>query len=88
MNKPREEVCRSCGSKIRWARTEIKGKRMPVDLEPVVGGNIILRPRPHQEPLAIYTKGEPTVKRFVSHFVTCRDARKWRKKNHGSGRNH
>jgi hypothetical protein len=80
-------VCRSCGAKIRWARTE-KGRRMPVDAEIVYGGNIILQPQPHDVPTAIYAKPDPAIKRFVSHFVTCRDHRKWRKKNHSTGRNH
>lgn len=74
----RTDTCRSCGAPIRWAISE-KGRRMPVDTIPVIGGNIVLRPQQHRDPLALYIKPDPAIKRFVSHFVTCRDARKWRK---------
>ena len=33
--------CRSCGAEIVWAVTQL-GKRMPVDVAPVVGGNLVL----------------------------------------------
>jgi len=71
---------------VQWAITE-KGKRMPVDLEPVDGGNIILRDRgAHLDPLAQYVTPDPNLKRYISHFVTCPQSGQWRKKK--GGRNH
>jgi hypothetical protein len=34
--------CSSCGADIFWARNEKTGKRMPVDVEPVDNGNVLL----------------------------------------------
>jgi len=85
MNK---QHCRSCGAKILWAVTE-KGKRMPLDAEPSEAGNIFLQHRPNQNPLAVYTTEEQRKatkgtlmehRLFTSHFATCPQAKKWRKK--------
>lgn len=75
-------ACRSCGAWILWTRTAM-GKDMPIDAVPVPDGNIILTPAG----IAIYDKkpdqvGLPGIDdspRYVSHFVTCPDAGKWRK---------
>jgi hypothetical protein len=83
-----QHVCRSCGSKIIWAVTAA-GKRMPLDPEPVHAGNIILRERARGlEPEAVYVKPDPDESRYISHFVTCPQARKWRKQQHSKGKNH
>lgn len=39
MSEPR---CLSCGRPILWAVVEASGRRMPVDVEPVAGGNVFL----------------------------------------------
>ena len=70
-------VCKSCGEPIFWAHTT-KGKRIPIDLAPVDGGNIELDPL-QLDPLALIVKPEPNRKRFVSHFPTCEEAEKWRR---------
>lgn len=80
----KRDTCRSCRAQIIWAETE-KGRRMPLDAQPVMGGNIFLQRRPHQEPLAIYKTAEERAQMqssefFVSHFVTCLQSQKWRKK--------
>lgn len=79
--------CKSCGAEILWADTE-NGKRMPVDVEPVAGGTIVLR---HTEvglaPVAMVTSAEERellaqqaasrgeeLRLFVSHFATCEHA--------------
>ncbi len=85
-------TCRSCGASIVWTVTE-KGKKMPVDAEPTLDGNIVLI---HKEvgkpPIARYEdkrekatrqdeRIDPAARtRFISHFVTCPQAKKWRKK--------
>ena len=46
--------CRSCGAEITWCVTE-SGKKMPVDRNPVPGGNIrLIQHDPNHPPLALY----------------------------------
>lgn len=61
--------CRSCGAQIFFARTE-KGRRMPIDAEPVAGGNLslILGPPHLAEVRVVEVDG---MNRYVSHFATC-----------------
>jgi hypothetical protein len=75
MNKPR---CKSCNAEIIWTVTE-KGRRMPVDAEQKLGGNIVLRPREYLPPVAFYVKANEHVLAHVSHFVTCPQAAQHRK---------
>lgn len=71
-------TCRSCGEPVLWARTEA-GKRMPVDRDAVLNGNLDLRV-PNGQLTAYVVKPDPAAKGFVSHFVTCAQRREWRKK--------
>jgi len=67
--------CRSCGAPIRWAITAANGKSIPLDRDPVDGGNVIL-----VEGVA-YMNANPdlfTDARYVSHFATCPEANRWR----------
>jgi hypothetical protein len=73
-------TCRSCPAPIIWAETE-NGKRMPVNAEPATGGNVRLRERPGQTPLAVVLKTAETFGKTglrTSHFVTCEQASEWR----------
>jgi hypothetical protein len=65
-------ACRSCDAPVLWARTE-KGRRIPLDPEPVENGNIVLRERHEAIPLAlaIPPAAFPDEDRYVSHFRTC-----------------
>lgn len=79
--------CSSCSAAIEWAVTE-KGKRMPVDAEPVEGGTILLQhfhvgepPVAHvttadeRDELAVQARNRgDTLRLFVSHFATCPNA--------------
>lgn len=67
-------VCSGCGAQLRWAITEKARKALPIDLEPVEGGNIEIDQRMHGGDVARIVKAEPTVKRFVAHFTTCPQA--------------
>lgn len=67
--------CRSCGKEINWSRT-MKDKPIPIDPEPVLGGNVILEAN---GALARVVKPDPGVRRFVSHFSTCPNAAHHRK---------
>lgn len=69
--------CRSCDAEIVWALTE-RGKRMPLDAEPVADGNLYLEPvaRPGDDPYRVRAarEGDPAQHRRVSHFATCPNA--------------
>lgn len=71
-------VCRACGAPIRWV-IGASGKRNPVDMEPVPDGNIaidedgVARYDSRRSPLP---EGMP---RYVSHFVTCPEAGRFRR---------
>ena len=77
-------ACRSCGAEILWTVTH-KGRPMPVDAEPVEGGNIRLRhdddgivaEYPGKEHPSLFEAPRP---RYVSHFATCPERDEWRKK--------
>jgi len=71
--------CRSCGAPILWAETP-KGKRIPIDPTPVPDGNIFLVTREGgRPPLAMPAiTGNPD--RWKSHFATCPNADKHRKR--------
>jgi hypothetical protein len=76
-------TCRSCGAEIRWARTQA-GKAIPLDAGTRFEGNLV--------ETGEYVDGTPVVRvvgkdeergkklLYKSHFATCRDADKWRKK--------
>lgn len=78
-------VCRSCKAPIRWAKTE-SGKSMPLDIEPVADGNVVvddigvahvLKDRAAiNESLLL----GPDTLSFKSHFVTCAFADTHRRK--------
>lgn len=70
--------CKSCGAPIYWVKTEA-GKNMPVDAKPVADGNIIFV---GQVAFVIKQGHGPVVDqpRYVSHFVTCKNAATHRRK--------
>lgn len=68
--------CRACGAPMIWTVTAINGKAIPLDAEPVPEGNIVIidgRAVVTTEPAAV---GEL---RYVSHFATCPEAKRFRK---------
>lgn len=74
------EKCRSCNAEVLWITTS-NGKKMPLDAEPVrFGGNIRL----HDDgTITVLTKDDPRnslEKLYRSHFATCPERKKWRKK--------
>jgi hypothetical protein len=71
-----------CRAPIVWAITE-KAKRMPVDLEPSAGGNIVLRDTGGTAPLAVVLAPSQAFRRRnlrTSHFATCPAAPSFRKR--------
>jgi hypothetical protein len=68
-------TCRSCHAPIVWGYT-INGRRMPLDPEPVVGGNLVLVGQKVRGATAEDAHGT----RYVSHFSTCPMASAHRRK--------
>lgn len=66
--------CRSCEAEVLWVTME-SGRRMPVNPEPMEGGNLQLDPE--QEYARVRTDGEGP--RYVTHYATCPQAKIWRK---------
>lgn len=73
--------CDECGTALIFATT-IKGKQMPLDADPNVGGNVLLTRRGDGEPIAtVLTKASLTDERnhfaergnrlHMPHFATC-----------------
>lgn len=83
------DECHSCQAKVIWAVTT-RARTMPVDAEPVQGGNVQLEHRGEgATPLARVLSptaqfGKTSLRR--SHFVTCPDANIWRQKSTGRRR--
>ncbi len=66
------DTCFSCRAPVVWSRTE-KGRAMPLDVDKVSNGNVHLA--------AGVAKYVPAgTGQYVSHFVTCPQATKWRKR--------
>ena len=70
---PSHDLCRSCALSIAWGWT-VKGKRIPLDRDPVEDGNLALSGRGDHSYFDVYViqavdvaKGD----RYVSHFATC-----------------
>jgi hypothetical protein len=67
---PDKDICRSCGAEIRWART-VAGKRIPLDPQPVEGGNLAPTFGPVGQ-ILVRVVGRPwNGRRWRSHFATC-----------------
>ena len=71
--------CRSCGAEIIWIRSAATGSLMPLDAEPVEGGNVVVK-----DGMAHVMRGDLFEEMldgpcYQSHYVTCPQAAKWRK---------
>ena len=62
-------TCKSCHAPIIWGYT-INGRRMPLDPEPVSGGNLVLD---GQKVRGATAEDAPGLRRS-SHFSTCPEA--------------
>jgi hypothetical protein len=76
-------VCRSCGARIRWARFTRSGKVVPLDADPVPGGNVVVVGEDRDGPLIdLVSQAAPPLDslRYVNHFSTCPQADQWRRR--------
>ena len=74
-------ACRSCDAEVLWARTP-QDKAIPIDPEPVEGGNIVLHDPVPGRPRTCHFVGRGTPSdgpRYVSHFTTCPNAAQHRR---------
>lgn len=77
--------CTGCERPIVWAQTS-NGKSMPVDAVPTKDGNVLLfdTADPGRLFAMVLAKPElearPEVERFTSHFATCPEAARFRKR--------
>jgi len=62
-----EAKCRWCGKPMKWADTE-KGKKIPLDPDPVDNGNIELV---NGIARVVGQSDNPADIRHISHFATC-----------------
>jgi hypothetical protein len=76
--RPRVTECQSCEAPIFWGVNVKSGKRNPIDVEPVQGGNIRIEGYDGDGvPELVY--GARGSGPYVSHFSTCQDADGWRR---------
>lgn len=77
--------CRACHAPMMWAITDVTGKRVPLDPEPVADGNVIIvaRNRKGTPIVQFLKKGQDPLDseaaRYVTHHVTCTDPESFRK---------
>ncbi len=70
------DACKTCKRPIRWAKS-VHGRLLPLDPEPVAGGNLVLDDQGVARVLRPEVPyGGP---RYTSHFVTCPQAREHRR---------
>lgn len=72
--------CRTCGADIIWVETP-SGRSMPLDAQPTEIGNIEIN---GDSIRFVKRDRNATTPRYVSHFSTCPDAAKHRKKKRGT----
>lgn len=70
--------CRSCGVEIFFA-TLNTGKSMPMDAVPVENGNFVLDKHGTYR-VVLTSESSPGEPRYLSHFATCSNPEKHRRK--------
>jgi hypothetical protein len=84
VEEPPPAACRSCGAPVLWITVHPGGRRMPVDAEPVAGGNLLVDLVARRglvltaDHLAVVLEETPDEPLYRSHFATCPDAILWR----------
>lgn len=79
-------LCRSCSARVVWIRTQ-SGKRMPLDADPSPKGDFVIVKHIDGGTLAVLVTPKTVEfyhdikERYLSHFATCPDAGKWRRRD-------
>lgn len=80
---PVVSACRSCGAPLLWVITD-GGKRMPLDADPTPAGTFVVADRDRDALRVSYVAPDALLiddpPRYVSHYATCPDADRWRKR--------
>jgi hypothetical protein len=68
--------CRTCHAAIFWATFQASGKRAPIDLDPVEGGNLVIVGHDRDGPLVDVLRDDGRLftedqLRYVNHWATC-----------------
>lgn len=79
-------VCPSCENQVRWVRSS-NGKWMPIDPEPAPKGNLVIVngvatvvTKENEAELSTDPLTRERRPRYVSHFTTCPDAHRYRRR--------
>lgn len=77
-------ACSSCGKEVMWVITEASNKRMPLNPQLVMGGNVIVVDKADSRTpvVRVLKKAEVDPERaaYVSHFADCPGAATHRKR--------
>lgn len=80
MTERRVATCKGCGAPIRWTKTA-KDKNMPIDDEPNSGGRFVIEGDDEPPKVRFLRENEDYAgDRFTSHFETCSERDRFRKK--------
>ncbi len=78
-------TCRSCGAEIKWVTLHKTGKSHPINPTEVIesqkGTFVVQWPDGAFSILSNLGDFDPYKKYYTSHFATCPQADKWRKKS-------
>jgi hypothetical protein len=72
-------TCRACGAPMLWVEMLKSGKKNPLDPVPVKHGNIIIVGDGKAEAVSKNEPAAPGELLYVSHYVTCPEAKKFRR---------
>lgn len=73
--------CSSCGAEISWVVSATSGVAMPLDAAPCADGNIVVSGgKAHVLNRSLFAAEAPETPRYKSHFATCPNAAKHRRK--------
>ena len=72
-------TCRTCHALVHWVTTD-KGKKMPIDYDPVADGKFVRVPGTFTVRALLRDEHPPEgTPRYHSHFSTCPDRQEHRK---------
>ena len=77
--QPRVVPCRTCKAPMFWAKVASTGKNIPIDAAPRDDGNVVLIDHRTCTVLGPDEAAASQGQKYVSHFMTCPDAKAWRR---------